>query len=359
MAEADPTATFAEGEDQTALPKPPPAARRWTRLLTMLAVPLLLIIGGVIYWQSLKGQVSTDNAYVHLDKVSVSSEVGGKILDVAVQENQPVQAGQLLYRIDPEPFRLQIAQADAAIAAAQASEVALANASALSGADISAAQESIAYARTNLVRQEALWKRGFTTKAAYDAAQHSVAIAQESLRLAQSKSREASAKLATGEQVPGVFPQVAQARAQREIAELNLRRSEVRAPVSGKVAQADRLQRGQEVISGLPVLTIVAEATGYVEANFKETDLADMKVGQPAEIRFDAYPGVVIKGHVDAIGAGTGSEFSVLPAQNATGNWVKVTQRVPVRIAFDEASPRQLIAGLSTKVKVFTDGRKR
>ncbi len=358
MADADPAATFAEIGEDSAVPPSRPAARRWTRLLTMLSVPLLLLIGGGAYWQSLQGQVSTDNAYVHLDKVSVSSEVGGKILDVIVRENQQVKAGDLLYRIDPEPYRLQIAQADAAIATAQASQVALANASALSGADISSAQESIAYARTNLVRQEALWKRGFTTKAAYDAAQHSVSMAQEELRLAQSKSREAAAKLATGQQVPGVFPQIAQARAQRDLAELNLRRSEVRAPASGKVAQADRLQRGQEVISGLPVLTIVADATGYIEANFKETDLADMKVGQPAEVRFDAYPGVMIKGHVEAIGAGTGSEFSVLPAQNATGNWVKVTQRVPVRIALDEPSPRQLIAGLSTKVKVFTDGRK-
>ena len=109
----------------------------------------------------------------------------------------------------------------------------------------------------------------------------------------------------------------------------------------------------------MPVVTLVADGSAYVEANFKETDLGDMQVGQPAEIRFDAYPGLVIKGHVASIGAGTGSEFSVLPAQNATGNWVKVTQRVPVRIVFDEASPRALISGLSVKVKVFTDGRKR
>ena len=103
----------------------------------------------------------------------------------------------------------------------------------------------------------------------------------------------------------------------------------------------------------------MADGSAYVEANFKETDLADMAVGQLVEVRFDAYPGLVLKGHVASIGAGTGSEFSVLPAQNATGNWVKVTQRVPVRIVLDEASPRPLISGLSTKVTVFTDGRKR
>jgi len=106
------------------------------------------------------------------------------------------------------------------------------------------------------------------------------------------------------------------------------------------------------------MLTLVASSTSYVEANFKETDLNAMRVGQPAEVRFDAYDGLVLKGHVVSIGAGTGSEFSVLPAQNATGNWVKVTQRVPVRIAIDERSPRPLIAGLSTDVTVFTDGRR-
>jgi membrane fusion protein (multidrug efflux system) len=125
------------------------------------------------------------------------------------------------------------------------------------------------------------------------------------------------------------------------------------------VAQSDRLQLGQQAVTSLPMLTIVADASSYVEANFKETDLDAMRVGQPAEVRFDAYSGLVLKGHVVSIGAGTGSEFSVLPAQNATGNWVKVTQRVPVRIALDEKSPRELIAGLSTHVTVFTDGRER
>jgi len=155
-----------------------------------------------------------------------------------------------------------------------------------------------------------------------------------------------------------VNPQIAGARARRAEAELALRRTEIRAPIAGRVAQSDRLQLGQQAVTSLPMLTIVADATSYVEANFKETDLAEMRVGQPAEVRFDAYPDLALKGHVASIGAGTGSEFSVLPAQNATGNWVKVTQRVPVRIAIDEKSPRELIAGLSTDVTVFTDGRR-
>jgi membrane fusion protein (multidrug efflux system) len=264
----------------------------------------------------------------------------------------------LLFRIDPEPFRLQIQQADAQIALAQANVVALENAPDLSGTDISAARENIAFAQATLNRQEALWKRGFTTKADYQAAQHAVALAKEELRAAEARQVAARAKLATGPQVPGENPQVAAAKAQRAVAELNLSRTIVRAPMDGRVAQADRLQVGNQIIQGVPVLTLVATNSTYVEANFKETDLADMQVGQPAKVHFDAYPDLVVRGHVASIGAGTGSEFSVLPAQNATGNWVKVTQRVPVRIAIDGTPPREMIAGISSDVTVYTDGRK-
>lgn len=335
-----------------------PPRRNWRRLLVMLSVPAALLIGGLLYWQSLQGQVSTDNAYIHVDKISVSSEVSGKIVEVLVKENQHVNAGDLLFRIDPEAFELQIAQADAAVAAAEVSQISAASSSALSGADISAARQNIAFARSNLTRQEALARDGFTTKAALEAAQHQLAVAEEQLRLAQAKQSEAAAKLATGSAMPGVYPQLAAASAQRRTAQLNLRRTEVRAPAAGVIGQADRLQVGQDMVMGLPALTLVADGSYYIEANFKETDLNDMRIGQRAEIRVDAYPGLVLKGHVAAIGAGTGSEFSVLPAQNASGNWVKVTQRVPVRIALDQASPRQLIAGLSVKTKVFTDSSK-
>jgi membrane fusion protein (multidrug efflux system) len=356
VAEADPAPP--EVTDATPLTdaEPPKPKRRIGRLALMIAIPLALLIGGGLYWLSLQGKVSTDNAYVQQDKVSVTAEVGGKIVEVAVKDGQTVDAGDLLFRIDPEPYRLQIQQADAQIALAQANVTALRNSSDLSGADSAAAREDIGFAQATLSRQQALWKRGFTTKADLEAAQHTVAEARERLRAADARAAEARAKLADGPQVPGENPQVAAGKAQRSVAELNLQRTEVRAPTSGRIAQADRLQLGQQIVQGLPVLTLVETGSTYVEANFKETDLADMAIGQPAEVRFDAYPDLVLKGRVVSIGAGTGSEFSVLPAQNATGNWVKVTQRVPVRIAIEGKSPRQMIAGLSTDVTVFTDG---
>jgi membrane fusion protein (multidrug efflux system) len=348
MAEADPN--IAESETVQTVT----ARRRWGRMAAMVSLPLLLLIGGFLYWQSLQGKVSTDNAYVKQDMVAVGAEVGGRIVEVRVEEDQRVRAGQLLFRIDPEPYRLEIAEIEAEIAEAQVNVATLKQDSDLSGTDIAAAREDIAFARSRLERQEALWRRGFTTRADYDAARHAVAQAQEALHQAQARQAEARARASRGAAMPGQMPEVAIAEARKASAELQLRRTEVRAPVSGRVAQADRLQSGQQIIPSLPVLTLVTDGSTYVEANFKETDLDEMRTGQRAEVRLDAYPGVVLRGHVASMGAGTGSQFSVLPAQNATGNWVKVTQRVPVRIALDEKSPRPLIAGLSTHVTVFT-----
>lgn len=353
MSEADPVLRETQADAQ------PVQQRRWARALLMFSVPLALAIGGMLYWQSLQGKVTTDNAYLKQDMVAISAEVGGRIVEVMVREDQRVAAGDLLFRIDKEPYALHLAQANAAVANAQASVTALANSSDLSGVDIAAAREDIAFAESRFARQKELMERGFTTKADYDAAQHAVAQAQEELNQAVAKQVAARAKLAQGSAVPGKNPQIAAAEAQMATAQLSLTRTEVRAPVAGRVTQADRLRVGQQILPNLPILTLVADQSSYIEANFKETDLAKMAPGQPVEIRFDAYPDLVLKGHVASIGAGTGSEFSVLPAQNATGNWVKVTQRVPVRIAIDEKSPRPLLAGLSTHVTVFTGGKAR
>lgn len=353
MAEADPQIE-PEAAEEAAKKR-----RKRLRMAAMVSVPFLLLLAGAFYWLSLQGKAWTDNAYVKQDRVSVSAEVHGKIVEVLVAENQLVDAGQLLFRIDPEPYEIDVAQADAAIATAQADVTARAGDAALSGADIAAAREDIEFAEATLRRQQALWERGFTTKAELEVAEHAVAQAQEDLRVAQAEQAEARARLARGAAVPGIDPRIAVASARRKAAALDLARTEIRAPMKGRIGQADRLQTGQQVIANVPVLTLLATDTSYVEANFKETDLSDMEVGQPAKITFDAYPDLQLRGHVESIGAGTNSEFSILPAQNATSNWIKVTQRVPVRIALDEKSPRELIAGLSSVVTVYTDGRKR
>lgn len=342
-------------EDATDTPSPRAAADKpsWRARLLMFSLPIVLLAAGGWYWLNSGGSVSTDNAYVQMDKVSVAAEVGGRITEVAVRDGDEVTAGQLLFRIDGEPYRLSVAQATAAIDAAQVQVGNLSASARTSTVDIAAAREDVAFAEVNFRRQAALMEKGFTTKAAYDASRHAVTQARERVRQAEAAADEARTKLAAGPS-SGVNPQVEAARVQRAQAEVNLSRTEVRAPSAGRVAQSDRLQIGQMMVAGLPAVTLVDTAHPWVEANFKETDLAHMRVGQRAEIRFDAYPGLKVRGHVLTIGAGTGSEFSVLPAQNATGNWVKVTQRVPVRIAFDEKPARAMIAGLSADVRVFT-----
>jgi membrane fusion protein (multidrug efflux system) len=260
----------------------------------------------------------------------------------------------VLFRIDPEPFKIAVAQADAAIATAQVKVTGLETDLSATTIDIGSAREEVEFYRHEYNRQAELMQRGFTTRARLQAAELALSNARAKLANAQAEQLKARAALATGAAAPGVNPGVLAGQAQKERAQLDLARTVVRAPVSGKVSSAERLQVGQMMQSALPALTIVASDRSWVEANFKETDLARMRVGQPATLTFDAYPGMELKGHVASIGAGTGSEFSILPAQNASGNWVKVTQRVPVRIAIDSKPSRPLIAGLSTDVRVDT-----
>ncbi|MDP1026141.1 HlyD family secretion protein [Sphingomonas sp. KR1UV-12] len=351
MADADPQRTLHAGTIDATAEAPVARRRRWRPLL-MVSVPLLAAIVAGWFWFTAGRTVSTDNAYVAQDKVAVSADVAGRIVEVGVTENQRVKAGDLLFRIDPAPYRIAVEQADAAIAGAQVQLTSLQSDYRGTGADIVAARDAIQSAKEDYDRQAELMRRGFTTRARLQQAEHALEQARGRLGNAQAEADKAQAKLSTGSAVPGANPAIAAARVGRDKAALDLSRTVVRAPVGGTVSQTDRLQVGQMMITGLPAVSIVASDTSWVEANFKETDLQHMRVGQPAEVRFDAFPGVTLKGHVQSIGAGTGSEFSVLPAQNATGNWVKVTQRIPVRIAIDQKSPRQLIAGQSADVTV-------
>jgi membrane fusion protein (multidrug efflux system) len=271
---------------------------------------------------------------------------------VFVKEGDRVKAGQLLFRIDPAPYRVALATAEAQLAAAQLAERQAVTQAAGTGADITGAQNQLAIAQRALGRQSQLLKQGFTTRVSYDEALADVRRAETALADARARAANAQAAIVSSGEQPGE----AAARAAIARARLDLSRTDVRAPAAGIISNADRLLAGQQVVPGIGMVSLVGGEAAWVEANFKEKDLARMAPGQRATVEIDAYPGRKFTGRVESIGAGTGSEFAILPAQNANGNWVKVTQRVPVRIRFDQKPDKPMIAGLSATVTVDLRG---
>jgi membrane fusion protein (multidrug efflux system) len=327
-----------------------PAGKGLVRTILMLIVPALLLIGGGYYWLTSGGSVSTNNAQIKQDIVSVSPQVNGQIVEVFVHDGSHVKRGQLLFRIDPQPYRVALEQAEAQLAAARLQTSQLRTQAAGTGGDIVGAEANLKIKRNALARQQALLNQGFTTRSDYEDALNEVRSAETQLADARARAANAHAALSPGEQ-----PAIAQAQAAVDKARLDLSRTEVRAPMDGTVANADNLQVGQMAVTGLGMVSLVHSQSAWVEANFKEKDVGRMVPGQKALIEVDAYPGQKFAAHVESVGAGTGSEFSLLPAQNANGNWVKVTQRVPVRIVFDGSVTRPMIAGLSVTATVYFD----
>ena len=328
----------------------PPQGARGKRIALMLSMPLLLAAVGLYFWLTSGRTVSTDNAQVGAHVVQIAPEIGGRISEVFVAENQRVKAGDLLFRIDPAPYRIALLQAEANVGEARLEIARMKGDYSARVADIGAKVSDVQLALENLTRQQELLTKGFTTRARFDEARAALATAQSERSAAAADAESAGAML--GASTGGGHPQVEAAIALREKAALDLKRTEVRSPVDGVASQTGRLSAGAMATQMLPMVSVVGGGDYWVEANFKETQLAKVRVGQPARIEFDAIPGRVFKAHVASIGAGTGSEFSILPAQNATGNWVKVTQRVPVRLTLDEKPDRPLVSGWSAHVTV-------
>ncbi|MCL6682305.1 HlyD family secretion protein [Sphingomonas alba] len=342
--------TVEEAEAAPAPKKRKRIAVRKTRWGVMLAIPLIILAVLAYWWMTSGSTVSTDNAAVKQDIVSVAPQINGPLIEVDVKNGDNVKQGQVLYRIDPEPFRVALLDAEAKLAAAQLQTSQLRTQAAGTSGDIAGAQANLSIKQNALGRQQALLKRGFTTKADYEDALNEVKAAETQLSDARARSANASAAIATGEQ-----PSIAAALAAVAKAKLDLKRTTVVAPMAGQIANADRVQVGNMAVIGVGMLSLVRSKGAWVDANFKEKDVGRIVPGQKVKIKIDAYPGTAFQGHVQSIGAGTGSEFSILPAQNANGNWVKVTQRVPVRIAFDGKTDKPLIAGLSADVTVYLD----
>jgi membrane fusion protein (multidrug efflux system) len=334
--------------------------RRSRRFIVMAIVPVILIAVGLWFWLTGGRYMSTDNAYVQQDRVTITADIPGRIVEVAVKSNQHVTKGDLLFRLDPEPYKIALAQDEAAVASARLSVEQLRATYQMALAEEQAARSDLDFSKKAYDRQQDLLKKGVASQATYDQAEQALRTAQQALTQATEKASAAVAGLGGDPSIKtDEHPAVLAAIGKRDQAALDLAHTETRAPLDGVVSQTERLQVGGYVSSpeAMPtaLLSLVETNDTWVEANFKETDLTKMVPGQKATISIDAYPGRSYKGEVASIGAGTGAMFSVLPAQNATGTWVKVVQRVPVRIRFSEPTDNlPLRMGLSASVEVDT-----
>lgn len=330
------------------------------RFVLMLALPVALAVGGGYLWLTGGRYASTDNAYLEQNRVAITADQSGRIVEVAVHENQAVKKGDLLFKIDPEPYALALNQADAAVSVARLQVEQLRSTYQQAISEEKSAEDTLDYQQKVFSRQQDLLKRGVSSNADFDTAQNNLSSAQRNVTQAKEKLAGALTALGGNPDLPtDQHPTVMQAVAARDSAALSLKQTAVFAPADGIVSQTDRLRVGQYVtnpaMAPTVLMSLVETNTSYIEANFKETDLTHMKIGQPATVTFDAYPDQTFHAQVDSIDAGTGSAFSLLPAQNATGNWVKVVQRVPVRLKIDD--PLDIAAvptGLSASVAVDT-----
>jgi membrane fusion protein (multidrug efflux system) len=326
--------------------------RRW-RWPLIVGGPLL-ILAAVAYFIITGGRTeSTDNAYVQIAKTPVAPSIAGRVVEIYVHENQFVRRGQVLFKLDPRDYQANLEAAQAQLANAELQVRAERAAYQRETANVAAAQDQLAYATREAARQRDLAAAGVASRQQVDQAVHAAQQARDALAAARQQQAQALANLGGDVNAgPAAHPGVMQARAQLTRAQLNASYTQVVAPADGVVARVDQMPAGAYLNASQTAFWLLS-GQPWIEANFKEDQLAHMKVGQPAEIKVDAYPDARLQGHVASFSPGTGSAFSALPAQNATGNWVKVTQRLPVRIEFNRPPPGMAArAGLSAKVKV-------
>ena len=336
-------------------PEPRRSLARRARWPLMIAGPALVLIG--VAWVLLTGGrfQGTDDAYVEAARVAVSPSVAGRVIELGVHENEKVKRGQILFKLDPRDYQSAMEQGQASLAAARLQVQSLKAAYAQQLAHLKEAQDTVAFAEREATRELTLATAGVASRQQLDQARHAADQAHEQEAAARQQVAAALANLGGQPDRPvDQHPAVMQAQAMLDKAKLNLSYTIIYAPADGTVTKVDQLQVGAYVNAAQPLFWLVS-GEPWVEANFKENQLAHMRLGQPAVIKIDAYPGQTFTARVASFSPGTGESFSVLPPQNATGNWVKVVQRLTVRLTFDRPPPDMVShAGLSTNVKVDT-----
>ncbi len=329
--------------------------RRLVRLALMVVVPLAAGIVALEIYLSGGRHVVTENAYVKADIVAVSADVSGRVVGVHVEDNQLVEPGQRLFSIDPVPFRIAVAEADAQTAVIRTDIAQLRFDVREAHAEAAEARERLRFLKQQFERQKKLKQRGMGSEEAYDQALHELKVEEESLRKIDQRIARSIAALGGDPDLPvEQHPRFRRAVAIRDQAAVDLQRTLITAPAHGVVSNM-KLQVGEYVKEGSAIFSLIETSPVWVEANLKETELTNVSPGQPANVAVDAYPDHEWRAFVDTIAPATGAEFALLPPQNATGNWVKVVQRVPVSLRIERTEDEPILrAGMTVRVSIDT-----
>jgi membrane fusion protein, multidrug efflux system len=341
--------------------KAPPRRRSGrVRFVLIIVVPLAAIALGLLLWLSGGRYVSTDNAYVGADKVLITPQVSGAIVAVHVVEGQQVSVGDPLFDIDPASYRTALALAEGRLTAARVGFANLKAAYSSNEDQIKMGQEAVDLRQADYDRKTALVITRAGTRADADLSAAALVQAKQILEFVREQQEATKVKLGGGvDATIETFPDYVQAAAQLEDARRNLKNANVNAPIAGVATQVDQIELGRVAPAGQPVFAVVADKGLWVDANPKESDLTYVRASQPATVTIDAFPGHEWRGRISSIAPGTGAQFAILPPQNASGNWVKVVQRVPLRFSFDsDQDVANLRAGMSANLSIDT-GRSR
>ncbi|MBH5385939.1 HlyD family secretion protein [Bradyrhizobium diversitatis] len=335
--------------------------RRYRRFLLLVVLPVVVAIGGLTFYLNGGRYVGTDDAYVGAQKVLVTPDISGKIQKVVVKEGQLVKQGDVLFEIDPVPFRLAVDEARAQLTQALTTYENLRANIKIYGDMLNLAQQGVDLKQRDVERKQALVKNNYGSQLDLDNASNALVTSGSVAQYVRQQLSTAKTQLLGDPNLPlEKFPAYAEAKAKLDNAERNLDHAVVRASMGGVATQVEQIQLGRYVAAGTPVFTIIDVAHPWVDANPKESDLTYVTEGQPVTLEVDAFPNHVFKGKIGSLSPGTGAQFAILPPQNATGNFVKVVQRVPIRIYFDETDKyvRKLKAGMSVYATIDT-GHKR
>jgi membrane fusion protein, multidrug efflux system len=335
--------------------------RRYRRFLLLVVLPLAAAIGGLVLYLNGGRYVGTDDAYVGAQKVLITPDISGKIDKVVVKEGQHVNKDDVLFEIDPVPFKLAVDQARAQLEQAKTTYDNLVANVKIYGQMLDLAQQAVDLKQRDVDRKQALVAQKVGSQLDLDNSANAMVTAGAQAQFVRQQLSNAKAQLLGNPDLPMErFPPYAQAKAQLDMAQRNLDHTVLRAPMPGIATQVEQIQLGRFVAAGTPVFSVIDVDQPWVDANPKESDFTYVAVGQPATLEVDAFPNHLFKGHVGSLSPGTGAQFAILPPQNATGNFVKVVQRVPVRIYFDMDDPfvKKLKAGMSVYATVDT-GHKR